>query len=134
MADRQVVHRQTAVAVFVVSVSDRHWESVILDGDSLVRPRCQSEASQHTRAGSSDKPVPLNNTTERQAENTPCCINQLIGGTTWAEGTKAREGRQGRTAVTDPALLISRPVSPSASKDNGATSSPRSKLVVLSLP
>lgn len=94
--DRRHTHRQAAVTVFVMSMSDRQWESVILACDSLVRPSCHSEAFQHTRAGSSDKPVLLNNTTERQAENTPCCTDRLIGGTTWAEGTNAREGRQGR--------------------------------------
>lgn len=77
----------------MASESDRQWESVIVYCDNLVRPSCQSASFQHTRAGSSDKPVPLNNTKERQAENTPCCVNQLIGRTTWAEGTKGPEGQ-----------------------------------------
>lgn len=90
---RKTSSTQTAVTVFVASESDRQCESVILDCDNLVRPSCQSASFQHTRAGSSDKPVPLNNTKERQAENTPCCVNQLIGRTTWAEGTKGPEGQ-----------------------------------------
>lgn len=80
-SEGQVAHRQSAVSVFVIS--DRQWESVILGCDSLVKPSCQSEASQHTKAGSSDKPVPPNNTAERQVENTPSCVNHLIGGTPW---------------------------------------------------
>ena len=72
-SDRQAAHRQAAVTVSVISLSDGQWESVILACDSLVRPSCQSEAFQHTTAGSSDKPVLLNNNTERRAENTPCC-------------------------------------------------------------
>lgn len=90
---RKTSSTQTAVTVFVASESDRQWESVIVYCDNLVRPSCQSASFQHTRAGSSDKPVPLNNTKERQAENTPCCVNQLIGRTTWAEGTKGPEGQ-----------------------------------------
>lgn len=102
---------------------------MILGCDSLVRPGCHSEAFQQTRAGFSDKPVLLNNTTKRRAENIPCCVNQLIGRTHQGMGAQrtSRADKDG-TTVTDPALN-SKLVSPSTSKDNGAPSSLSCKLV-----
>lgn len=94
--DRLAADRQAAGSV-------RQQESIALGSDTLLRPTCHSEASQHTGSDSSDKPVLLSITATRRLENThPAeggCVSMLTEGR-----EKPRRADKGRATVTDPAL------------------------------